>query len=251
MTQASEAVGVFKPDYRRRVGDWKAEQLKLVGGKMLIERERAGERASVNSPIIVPEKSRGAAMEEARYSVGYIRGFGPGMKVGKSKRWKRETSGPLAYRWPMPDVALGARVVYRTWAVRAEVTIDGKKYDLTSDEVVDVVLEGKKGETVMAQFRPLFDRILVKRLAAADKTPGGIIIPDSAKEKQIEGEVLAVGPGRIEPDGSIRPLDIKAGNRVLFGKFAGTDIQVDGVECLILREDDIVGIVVDAVAAAE
>lgn len=233
-------------------GDWKPSQLQLVGGKVLIERERVGERARADGVIIAPEMSRGAAMEANRYNVGTLIGMGPGMKVGKSKRWKGATSGPNGYRWPMPDVPLGARVVYRTWAVRAEVTIDKKQYDLVSDEVVDVVLEGKQGTTVMAQFRPLFDRVLVKRLDPVSMTKGGIIIPDVAKEKQIEGEVLAVGRGRIEPDGSIRPLDMKPGDRVLFGKFAGTDIQVDGVECLILREDDIVGIVVEpATSAAE
>ena len=92
------------------------------------------------------------------------------------------------------------------------------------------------------KIRPLQDRLVVKRLAEEEKTKGGIIIPDSAKEKPIEGEVIAVGSGKFSDDGKQRPLDVKKGDRVLFGKYSGTEIKVDGVEHLILREDDILGI---------
>jgi chaperonin GroES len=93
------------------------------------------------------------------------------------------------------------------------------------------------------KIRPLQDRLVVKRLAEEEKTKGGIIIPDSAKEKPIEGEVVAVGSGKVTEDGKVRPLDVKAGDRVLFGKYSGTEIKVDGVEHLILREDEVLGII--------
>ena len=88
-------------------------------------------------------------------------------------------------------------------------------------------------------FRPLHDRVLVRRVEAEEKTAGGIIIPDTAKEKPAEGKVIAVGNGRVLEDGKVRPLDVKAGDRVLFGKYSGTEVKVDGEEHLILREDDI------------
>ena len=91
-------------------------------------------------------------------------------------------------------------------------------------------------------IRPLQDRIVVKRLAEEEKTKGGIIIPDSAKEKPIEGEVIAVGNGKFTDEGQQRPLDVKKGDRVLFGKYSGTEIKIDGVEHLILREDEVLGI---------
>ncbi|MGZ3430130.1 MAG: co-chaperone GroES [Polyangia bacterium] len=93
------------------------------------------------------------------------------------------------------------------------------------------------------KIRPLQDRLVVKRLAEEEKTKGGIIIPDAAKEKPIEGEVIAVGSGKFTDDGKQRPLDVKKGDRVLFGKYSGTEIKVDGVEHLILREEEILGII--------
>jgi chaperonin GroES len=92
------------------------------------------------------------------------------------------------------------------------------------------------------KVRPLHDRIIVKRLEGEEKTKGGIIIPDTAKEKPIEGKVIAVGNGKRLEDGSIRPLEVKAGDRVLFGKYGGTDIKIDGEEHLILREDDVLAV---------
>jgi chaperonin GroES len=224
----------------RRVGDWDAEQLRLVGGRVLIERDEVSERVRHDSVIIRPQMSTTDA-EEKRYATGKIVAMGPGMKVGKSPRWKGDREGPKAFRWPMPDVDVGARVIYRTWAVRGEFTRNGKKFDLVSDEVIDVVIS--KGVVSMASFRPLSDRILVKRLDALGVTKGGIIIPDISKEKPVEGDVLAVGPGRVQVDGSVRPLDMVVGDRVLFGKFSGTEIHIDGVECLILREEDVLAIV--------
>jgi chaperonin GroES len=93
------------------------------------------------------------------------------------------------------------------------------------------------------KIRPLNDRILVKRTEEETKTKGGIIIPDTAKEKPQKGEVLAVGPGKMGDDGKRIPLDVKAGDKVLFSKYAGTEIKVDGVEQIFMREDDILGII--------
>jgi chaperonin GroES len=93
------------------------------------------------------------------------------------------------------------------------------------------------------KFRPLHDRVVVKRVAEEEKTKGGIIIPDTAKEKPMEGEVVAVGPGARDEKGGLVPLDVKAGDRILFGKWSGTEIKLDGVEYLIMKESDIMGIV--------
>lgn len=93
------------------------------------------------------------------------------------------------------------------------------------------------------KIRPLQDRLIVKRVSEETKTKGGIIIPDSAKEKPLEGKVLAVGNGKILEDGKVRPMDIKVGDTILFSKYAGTEIKIDGEEHLILREEDVVGVV--------
>jgi chaperonin GroES len=100
------------------------------------------------------------------------------------------------------------------------------------------------------KFRPLHDRIVVRRIEADEKTAGGIIIPDTAKEKPQEGEVLAVGPGARDESGQIQPLDVKAGDRVLFGKWSGTEIRLDGEDLLIMKESDVMG-VLDAPAAVK
>jgi chaperonin GroES len=93
------------------------------------------------------------------------------------------------------------------------------------------------------KVRPLQDRVLIKRIAEENKTKGGIIIPDSAKEKPAEGEVISAGAGKIGDDGKLRKLDVKKGDRVLFGKYSGNEIKIDGVDHLILREDEILGVV--------
>ena len=93
------------------------------------------------------------------------------------------------------------------------------------------------------KFRPLHDRVVVKRIEAEQKTAGGIIIPDTAKEKPQEGEVIAVGAGARDEAGKLVPLDVKAGDRVLFGKWSGTEVKLDGVDLLIMKEADIMGII--------
>jgi chaperonin GroES len=93
------------------------------------------------------------------------------------------------------------------------------------------------------KFRPLHDRVVVRRIQADEKTKGGIIIPDTAKEKPQEGEVIAVGPGGRDESGKLIPIDVKAGDRVLFGKWSGTEVKLDGEELLIMKESDIMGVI--------
>ena len=98
------------------------------------------------------------------------------------------------------------------------------------------------------KFRPLHDRVVVKRVEAESKTASGIIIPDNAKEKPSEGEIVAVGPGGRDEAGKLIPIDVTTGDRVLFGKWSGTEVKLDGVEYLIMKESDIMGVVVDVQA---
>ncbi len=93
------------------------------------------------------------------------------------------------------------------------------------------------------KFRPLHDRVVVKRLEGEEKTKGGIIIPDTAKEKPQEGQIIAVGPGARDETGKLVPLDVKAGDRILFGKWSGTEVKIDGQDLLIMKESDILGVV--------
>jgi chaperonin GroES len=98
-------------------------------------------------------------------------------------------------------------------------------------------------EAQLMKFRPLHDRVVVRRLEAEEKTSGGIIIPDTAKEKPMEGEVIAAGPGARDEQGKLVPLDVKAGDRILFGKWSGTEVKLDGEELLIMKESDVMGII--------
>ena len=98
------------------------------------------------------------------------------------------------------------------------------------------------------KFRPLHDRVVVKRLEGEEKTKGGIIIPDTAKEKPSQGEVIAVGPGGRDESGKLIPIDIRAGDRVLFGKWSGTEVKIDGEDLLIMKESDIFGVIEEGVA---
>jgi len=101
------------------------------------------------------------------------------------------------------------------------------------------------------KFRPLHDRLLIRRVEQEAKSTGGIIIPDTAQEKPMEGEVIAVGPGARGEDGKVHPLDVKTGDRVLFGKWSGTEVRLDGEELMIMKESDVMGIVDGAAAAAK
>ena len=102
----------------------------------------------------------------------------------------------------------------------------------------------------MPNLRPLSDRIIVRPITAEERTPGGIVLPDTAKEKPQEGEVIAVGQGKYKEDGSRQTLDVKEGDRVLFGKYSGSEIKIDGEELLMMREDEILGIIERAGASA-
>ena len=101
------------------------------------------------------------------------------------------------------------------------------------------------------QFRPLHDRVVVRRIEEDERTKGGIIIPDTAKEKPQQGEVIAVGPGARDEKGVIQPLDVKAGDRVLFGKWSGTEVKIDGEDLMIMKESDIMGIIEGGAAPAK
>jgi len=93
------------------------------------------------------------------------------------------------------------------------------------------------------KFRPLHDRVVVRRIDAEEKTKGGIIIPDTAKEKPSQGEIIAVGPGARDESGKVQPLDVKAGDRILFGKWSGTEVKIEGEDLLIMKESDIMGVI--------
>jgi len=111
----------------------------------------------------------------------------------------------------------------------------------------DAGIAGQPGAKLM-KFRPLHDRIVIRRIEGEDKTKGGIIIPDTAKEKPQEGEVIAVGPGARDESGKLVPLDVKAGDRVLFGKWSGTEVKIDGEDLLIMKESDVMGVIEGASA---
>ena len=100
----------------------------------------------------------------------------------------------------------------------------------------------QKGEPAV-KIRPLHDRVVVRRLEEERKSPGGIVIPDTAKEKPIQGEVVAVGTGKILEDGKVRPLDVKVGDKILFGKYSGTEVKIGAEELLVMREEDIMGVI--------
>jgi chaperonin GroES len=100
-------------------------------------------------------------------------------------------------------------------------------------------------------FRPLHDRVLVRRLEQDERTAGGIIIPDTAKEKPMEGKVIAVGSGNRDEDGALVPLDVKAGDRILFGKWSGTEVKIDGEDLLIMKESDIMGVITGSAKGAK
>jgi chaperonin GroES len=104
-------------------------------------------------------------------------------------------------------------------------------------------LEKSEGRFVIMKIRPLHDRLIVKRLEEEEKTKGGIIIPDTAKEKPVEGKVIAAGDGRIRKDGTKIKMEIKAGDRILFAKYAGTEVKIDGEEHLMMKEDDVLAII--------
>src|SRR5918997_2844478 len=131
---------------------------------------------------------------------------------------------------------------------RAECQATGLPGRLLSDRASRPAPTLAPGKTRTMNFRPLHDRVVVRRIDAEEKSKGGIIIPDTAQEKPQEGEVVSVGPGTLNDTGELRPLDLKAGDRVLFGKWSGTEVKLDGEELLIMKESDIMGILEGAAA---
>jgi chaperonin GroES len=114
--------------------------------------------------------------------------------------------------------------------------------EATPHEAFFVVENNSLESAFIMKIRPLHDRVLVKRLEEEKTSPGGIVIPDAAKEKPVKGEVVAVGTGKVLNDGRVRVLDLKVGDKVLFGKYGGTEVKIDGTDYLVLREDDIMGV---------
>jgi chaperonin GroES len=107
----------------------------------------------------------------------------------------------------------------------------------------DFIFERRKKMASSPKFRPLHDRVLVRRIEADNKTKGGIIIPDTAQEKPMEGEVVAVGNGHVNDNGEVRPLDVRQGDRIIFSKWAGTEVRIDGEELMVMKESDIIGVI--------
>jgi chaperonin GroES len=118
----------------------------------------------------------------------------------------------------------------------------GAEDDPAPETTTEIVATGHAPRRFSMKIRPLEDRVIVRRVKEEEKTKGGLFIPDTAKEKPVEAIVLAVGNGKILEDGTVRPLDVKVGDRVLFGKYTGNEVKIDGEEALILRQDDILGI---------
>ncbi len=126
--------------------------------------------------------------------------------------------------------------------------VDGRSTPRLQASALSRPLRGDQKRIPM-KFRPLHDRVVIRRLEGEEKTKGGIIIPDTVKEKPQEGEVVAIGPGARDESGKLVPLDLKAGDRVLFGKWSGAEVKIDGQELLIMKESDIMGVLEGAVAA--
>ena len=118
-----------------------------------------------------------------------------------------------------------------------------------TEAISPLTVDARRPETSPMKFRPLHDRVVIRRIEGDDKTKGGIIIPDTVKEKPQEGEVVAVGPGARDESGKLTPVELKPGERVLFGKWSGTEVKIDGEELLIMKETDVMGVIEGAIAS--
>jgi len=118
-----------------------------------------------------------------------------------------------------------------------------------TEAISPLIVDARRPETSPMKFRPLHDRVVIRRIEGDDKTKGGIIIPDTVKEKPQEGEVVAVGPGARDESGKLTPVELKPGERVLFGKWSGTEVKIDGEELLIMKETDVMGVIEGAIAS--
>lgn len=168
--------------------------------------------------IIIPDNAK---EKKAR---GTVISMGPGMLMKSGARW------------PMPAIKPGDKVVYSKYA-GTEMDAEGKTHIVVRDD--DVMAGGPDD----AHLMPLGDRVLVRVDKAAERSKGGLYIPDSAQEKPLDGEIVAVGQGKILEDGTVRKLDVEAGNRVRFAKYAGFDLVIGMEKFLVMREDDLLGVV--------
>jgi len=194
--------------------------------RVLVRRIELAEKTA--GGIIIPDTAKEKPME------------GEIVAVGSGARGEDGKIQPL-------DVKKGDRILFGKWS-GTEIKLDGEELIIMKESDVMGVIDNNLRSDPM-KFRPLHDRVVVRRLDAEEKSAGGIIIPDTAKEKPMEGEVIAVGPGARNEQGHIVALDVKAGDRILFGKWSGTEIKLDGEELLIMKESDIMGIIEGSRAA--
>jgi chaperonin GroES len=192
------------------------EKLRPLNTRVIVRPDDPDSRSK--GGIIIPDQAK------VKPAAGTLVAMGPGMLMRSGARW------------PMPDLKESYRVVYSQYA-GVELEIDGKIHMVLRDD--DLMLGGPDAKSM----HPLGDRILVRKDKASDLTKGGIIIPDSAKEKVLSGEIVAVGRGKVLEDGIIRPLDVKTGERVRFARYQGTDLLVAGEPFTVFREDDLLGVV--------
>lgn len=192
-----------------------ATRLRPLGTRIIVRPDDPETRSK--GGIIIPDTAK------QKPATGTVVAMGPGMLM--------KTGG----RWPMPDVSEGDKVIYLKYA-GTEMKIEGVVHLVVRDD--DLIVGGPEGK-----MKPLGDRVLVRVDKAEEKSVGGIIIPDIAREKPLAGEVVAIGNGKAMEDGTIRPLDVKVGERVNFSKHSGTAAKVNGEPYTIFREDDFLGVI--------
>jgi chaperonin GroES len=190
--------------------------LRPLNTRIVVKPDDPDERSK--GGIIIPD------IAKTKRAMGTVVAVGPGMLM---------KSG---LRWPMPGLEPGSRVVYSKYA-GSEIKLGGVLHVVVRDD--DCMAGGPDDKRLM----PLMDRVLVRSDKPVEKSSGGIIIPDTAQEKSLEGEVIAVGPGKVLEDGSVRPLDVKTGDRVTFTKFSGQEMTVGGETFMLFHEDDFLGVV--------
>jgi chaperonin GroES len=195
-----------------------SEILRPLNTRVIVRPDKPEDRSK--GGIIIPDTVKA----QQKPVSGVLVSMGPGMLMRTGARW------------PMPDANPGDHVIYNEHA-GVELKIDGVLHMVMRDD--DLMLAGSDAKSL----RPMGDRVLVRKDKADDVTTGGIFIPDTAKEKVLVGEVIAVGRGKILEDGSIRPLDVKTGERVRFARYQGTDVRVGAEAFTIFREDDMLGVV--------
>ncbi len=193
-----------------------AIRIRPLNTRIVIKPDDPEERSK--GGIIIPDVAK------TKKAMGTVVSKGPGMLMKSGKRW------------PMSAIQAGDRVVYSKYA-GSELKIEGVVHVILRDD--DVMAGGTDDKHLL----PLMDRVLVRSDKPVEKSSGGIFIPETAQEKPLEGEVIAVGQGKALEDGELRPLDVKVGERVTFAKYAGTELSIGGETFLIFREDDFLGVI--------